>query len=253
MNTAAVHAPGNTLNRRASVVVAAEVMFTLCQTPVAFTTGVWPTGPRWSRRGSRSGSRPRRRSKGGAVGRGPLPDRRELLVPPALHGLGVGLPDLPQRPLRGQAQLGQQPTHADRGPPDVELPADQLADQVSGPQRDLQLQLPRIAAHDQRVQPAQLVAFRFGGLPRTGLAFNAARPPSRYLASHMNTVPEPSRSPAPRPRDAPRPPSPAPPRSAASPTWRDRAYGRRSRACSTHTQNRDQVNLLMNCLVPMGN
>lgn len=44
-----------------------------------------------------------------------LPDRRELLVPPALHGLGVGLPGPPQWPLR--AWTGQELTH--RGQPSL--------------------------------------------------------------------------------------------------------------------------------------
>jgi hypothetical protein len=91
------------------------------------------------------------------VGLGLGADRRELLVAPPLDRLRVGLPGPPQRPLRGQAQGAQQPTHADRGQRDPELPADQRAHHVPGPQREPELQLPRVGPGDQRVEPAHLL------------------------------------------------------------------------------------------------
>ena len=84
-------------------------------------------------------------------------DRRELLVAPALDRLRVGLPGPPQRPLRRQPEGAQQPTHADRRQRHRELAADQLPDHVPGPQREPELQLPRIGPGDQRVEPAHLL------------------------------------------------------------------------------------------------
>ena len=46
----------------------------------------------------------------GALGLALRADRQEVLVAPALHSVGVGLPGPPQGPLRRQAQGAQQPT-----------------------------------------------------------------------------------------------------------------------------------------------
>ena len=92
------------------------------------------------------------------LGSGPGADGRELLGLPPRHGLGVGLPGPPQRPLRRQTQGAQQPAHADRRERDLELAADQGAHHVPGPQRELELVLTRVRPHDQGVQGAHLLA-----------------------------------------------------------------------------------------------
>jgi hypothetical protein len=67
-----------------------------------------------------------------------------------------------QRPLGRQAELAQQPPHADRRQLHLELAADQLADHVTGPQREREPQLPRVVADHQRIQPAQLGTRQLG-------------------------------------------------------------------------------------------
>ena len=82
----------------------AEIMFRLCRAPVALTTGVWPTGPRWCRRDSPSGPRPRTEVDvaTSASARARIAGNSSLS---SVDRLRVGLPGPPQRPLRRQAQV----------------------------------------------------------------------------------------------------------------------------------------------------
>ena len=84
------------------------------------------------------------------------PDRRVLLALPALDGLRILLISAVQRPLRREPELAQKPANAHHRQRHPEFPADHLADHLPGPQRELELHLPRILAHDQRVKTAQL-------------------------------------------------------------------------------------------------
>jgi hypothetical protein len=59
------------------------------------------------------------------------------------------------------------------------LAADQLTDHASGPQRELELQLPRVRARDQRKEPAYLLT---GQLRRPDAGTRFSRPPSRACA-----------------------------------------------------------------------
>jgi hypothetical protein len=76
-----------------------------------------------------------------------------------------------QRPLGRQAELAQQPAHAHLRQPHAELPADQLPHHGTGPQREHELQLAGVIAHDQGVDPLELGAgqLRWPAGDRAGL------------------------------------------------------------------------------------
>jgi hypothetical protein len=82
----------------------------------------------------------------GALGAGPLPDRRKVLLLPSAHRLRVLLVGPVQRPLRGQPDPAQQLPDPLRCHLDAELLQDQLPDDLACPQREVELKLPRIAA-----------------------------------------------------------------------------------------------------------
>ena len=81
---------------------------------------------------------------------------------PTRHRLGILLVGPVQGTLWRQAELAQQPTHADLRQPYAELAADQLADHRAGPQRERELQLAGVVADDQCVDPLQLGAGQRG-------------------------------------------------------------------------------------------
>ena len=94
-----------------------------------------------------------------------------LLTLPPLDGLRVLLVSAVQGPLRRHSQLAQQPAHADHRQGDAEFAADHLADHLPGPQRELELHLPRILPGDQRIQPRQLRAAQLRRPARHRLSF----------------------------------------------------------------------------------
>ena len=85
------------------------------------------------------------------LGRGP--DGGVLLTLPPLHGRGILLVGAVQRPLRRKPELAQQPACRNHRQSHAEFAADHLADHLPGPQRELELHLARIGAHNQRIQP----------------------------------------------------------------------------------------------------
>lgn len=113
--------------------------------------------------------------------------RVPLFLPPP-YRLAVLLVSPVDRALRRHAYLRQQPPRRHDRQAHAELAADQLADHLPRLQRELKLQLPRVAAHDpvpqlphlQRLQPRRPSRYRPGQ--------QRPRPPSRYFASHPYTV-----------------------------------------------------------------
>ena len=84
---------------------------------------------------------------------------------PFLHTLRILLISAVQRPLRRQPYLVQQPADLDLRELDTEFPPDQLADDLPRPQPEIELQLPRIAPGDNRVQLRQLGRTQTGSRP----------------------------------------------------------------------------------------
>jgi len=100
----------------------------------------------------------------GAFPAGLCPDRRELVFLPPPDRLRVLLVGAVQRPLRRQPEPVQQLPHALRGHLDTELQANELANDLSGPQCEVKLELPRVTT-DQ--PPAQLAGLPIGQFRRS--------------------------------------------------------------------------------------
>ena len=94
---------------------------------------------------------------------------------PFLHTFRILLISAVQRPLRRQPYLVQQPADLDIRELHPEFPPDQLADDLPRPQPEIELQLPRVAPGDNRVQLRQLRRTQAGSRPRCLLGLQRDR------------------------------------------------------------------------------